>query len=131
MRTLLPQGWKRPKGYANGIVAQGAVIYTAGIVGWDSDEVFHSDAFIDQVRQVFLNTLAVLAEANAEPEHIVQMTWYVTDMDEYRANLQALGKVWRDLMGAQYPTIACVEVKSLVEERAKVEISTVAVVPSR
>lgn len=131
MQTLLPQGWKRPKGYANGVAAEGRFVLTAGIVGWDEHEVFHSDAFIDQVRQVLANTLAILAEAGAEPQHVAQMTWYVTDLEEYRQSLKDMGPVWREYMGANYPAIACVEVSGLVEKRAKLEVFTIAVVPAR
>ncbi|HYD13237.1 MAG TPA: RidA family protein [Allosphingosinicella sp.] len=129
MRTLLPPGWPRPKGYANGISARGRLIATAGVVGWNAEEQFETDDLAGQFRQVLLNTLAILAEDGAGPEHIVRMTWYVTDIEAYRNGLAGIGAAWRELIGRNYPAMAVVGVTALVEPRAKIEIETLAVVP--
>lgn len=128
MKTLLPPGWPRPKGYSNGIMAQGRQVYVAGVIGWDTDEVIVSDDFAVQFRQILVNTLAILAEAGAGPEHIVRMTGYVTSRDEYIAALGDVGAIWKEIMGRNYPVMAFVEVSSLMERRAKVEIETTAVI---
>ena len=130
MKILQPEGWPQPKGYSNGIVAEGRFVLVAGQVGWDANGSFHSEAFVDQVRQALKNTLAVLAEAGAGPEHVARMTWYVTDRREYLAHTKALGEVYRELMGRVYPAMTLVEVSGLVEDGAKVEIETTAVIPS-
>ncbi|MCJ9429962.1 RidA family protein [Kordiimonas marina] len=129
MTPLLPEGWPRPSGYSNGVAAEGRMVFVAGQIGWTPDMVFEAEDFLGQLRQTLLNTLAVLAEADAGPEHIARMTWYVTDRDEYIANLKGMGPIWRELMGKNYPAMACVEVSRLVEEKARVEIETTAVVP--
>ena len=129
MRALLPPGWPRPKGYSNGVEARGRLVFTAGVIGWDETETIVSDTLAGQFEQVLRNTLAILAEAGAGPEHVVRMTWYVTDRDEYVAGLREIGAAWRALMGAHYPAMAVVAVTALVEPRAKVEIETIAVVP--
>ncbi|HEX8584068.1 MAG TPA: RidA family protein [Allosphingosinicella sp.] len=129
MRALLPPGWPRPKGYSNGIEARGRLVFTAGVIGWDETETIVSDTLAGQFEQVLKNTLAILAEAGAGPEHVVRMTWYITDRDEYVAGLREIGAAWRALMGAHYPAMAVVAVTALVEPRAKVEIETIAVVP--
>jgi enamine deaminase RidA (YjgF/YER057c/UK114 family) len=128
MKTLLPPGWPRPKGYSNGIVAEGQQIFVAGVIGWDTDEVIVSDDFAAQFRKVLENTLSILAEAGAGPEHIVRMTGYVTSRDEYIRSLRNVGAIWKDVMGRNYPVMAFVEVSSLMEKRAKVEIETTAVI---
>jgi enamine deaminase RidA (YjgF/YER057c/UK114 family) len=128
MRNLQPAGWPRPKGYANGIEATGRLVIVGGQIGWDETETFQSDDFVEQVRQTLKNTLAVLAEADAGPEHVVRMTWYITDRDEYLARGREIGAVYRDLMGKNYPAMALVQVVALMESRAKVEIETTAVV---
>lgn len=128
MRTLQPAGWPRPKGYSNGVEASGRLVFVAGQIGWDEHEQFVSDDFGDQFRQVLLNTLAVLGEAGAGPEHITRMTWFITSRDEYLAALAALGAAWKELMGRNYPTMSVVIVSGLVEARAKVEIESTAVV---
>ncbi|MDG1417569.1 MAG: RidA family protein [Maricaulis sp.] len=128
MKTLLPPGWPRPKGYSNGIVAEGQQIFVAGVIGWDTDEVIVSDDFAAQFRKVLENTLSILAEAGAGPEHIVRMTGYVTSRDEYIRSLRDVGAIWKDVMGRNYPVMAFVEVSSLMEKRAKVEIETTAVI---
>ena len=129
MKTLLPPGWPRPKGYANGISTKGRVIVTAGVVGWTAEERFEADDLPGQFRQVLLNTLAILAEDGAAPEHIVRMTCYVADIDEYRANLAGIGAAWRELIGRHFPAMAVVAVTALVEPAARIEIETMAVVP--
>src|SRR4051812_12372085 len=98
MKALLPPGWPRPKGYSNGVVARGRAIVTAGIVGWNSEEKFETDSLAGQFRQILVNTLAILAEDGAGPEHIVRMTWYVTDLDAYRSSLKDIGAAWRELI---------------------------------
>jgi enamine deaminase RidA (YjgF/YER057c/UK114 family) len=129
MKALLPPGWPRPKGYANGISATGRVIVTAGVVGWNAEERFEAHDLAGQFRQVLLNTLAILAEDGAGPEHIVRMTCYVTDVAEYRAGLKEIGAAWRALVGKHFPAMAVVGVTGLVEPRAKIEIETMAMVP--
>ncbi|WP_066796682.1 RidA family protein [Sphingomonas soli] len=129
-QTLLPPGWKRPRGYANGISASGRTIYTAGVVGWDAEERFVASSLSGQFRQVLINTLAILAEAGAGPEHIVRMTWYITSRDEYLDEIAEIGAAWRELIGRNYPAMAVVEVAALVEIEAKLEIETIAVVPT-
>jgi enamine deaminase RidA (YjgF/YER057c/UK114 family) len=129
MKTLLPPGWPRPKGYSNGISARGRIIVTAGVVGWDDNEHFPSHRLVDQFAQVLRNTLGILAEDGAGPEHIVRMTCYITDRTEYLAQRDELAPVWKSIMGANYPAMALVEVKALMEHAAVVEIETTAVVP--
>ena len=129
-RSLLPPGWPRPRGYANGISANGRMVFTAGVVGWDATETFVSDTLAGQFRQILINTLAILAEDGAGPEHIVRMTWYVTDRDEYIASLPAIGAAYRELIGKNFPAMAVVAVAALVEDQAKVEIETIAITPA-
>ncbi len=130
MKTLLqPDGWPRPKGYANGIAATGQFIFTAGVIGWNEDEIFKTTDLVGQARQVFLNTKTILAEAGAGPQDIVRMTWYVTDMQAYRDNLKPIGAAWQEIFGKVFPCMACIEVSALVEEQAKIEIETTAVMP--
>jgi enamine deaminase RidA (YjgF/YER057c/UK114 family) len=130
MKTLLPKGWKRPKGYANGIEAQGRLVFVAGQIGWTADEVFETDDLAGQVRQALRNVMAVMAEADAKPHHIVRMTWYVIDNKDYRAKAKEIGEAYREVMGRHYPTMTLIEVKSLLEDRAKVEIEATAVIPA-
>ena len=129
MRALLPPGWPRPKGYANGISASGRTIFTAGVVGWDEAEKFASPDLAGQFRQVLKNILAILGEDEAGPEHLVRMTCYVTDIHAYRASIKEIGAAWRELLGRHFPAMAVVEVSALVEPEAKVEIEATAVVP--
>lgn len=129
MDILLPKGWKRPKGYSNGISATGRMIFVSGQVGWNVDEVFEAKDLASQVRKTLENTIAVLREGGAGPEHIVRMTWFVTDKEEYLQNLSEIGPAYREVMGKNFPAMALVEVKSLLEDGAKVEIETTAVVP--
>jgi len=126
-RVLLPEGWPRPKGYSNGIEATGRMVFVAGQIGWDTEGRF-PDGFAAQFRQTIDNTLAVLAEAGAGPEHMVRMTWYVVNKTEYLAALRDIGAVWRERIGPHYPAMAVVEVKGLIEDAARVEIETTAVV---
>jgi enamine deaminase RidA (YjgF/YER057c/UK114 family) len=130
MRILQPPGWPRPRGYANGVAAEGRLVFVAGQIGWDATQTIVSDDLVDQLRQTLENTLAVLREDGAGPEHVARMTWYITDRREYLARARELGEAYRGLMGRHYPTMAVVEVKALLEDRAKIEIETTAVVPS-
>ena len=129
MKVLQPPGWPRPKGYSNGISAHGRMIFTAGIVGWDEHEAFPDYTLHGQFAQALRNTLAILAEDGAGPEHVVRMTCYVIDRHEYVNSRDEIGAAWREIMGQNYPAMALVEVKGLVESAAKVEIETTAVVP--
>src|SRR5262245_40016645 len=126
-RALNPRGWPRPQGYANGMIARGQVLVTGGVVGWDLIGRFPA-GFVAQARQALSNILAILAEGEAGPEHMVRLTGYVVDMDEYRGCRRELGRVYRELMGAHYPAMALVEVKRLVEPEARLEIEATAVV---
>jgi enamine deaminase RidA (YjgF/YER057c/UK114 family) len=127
-QTLQPPGWSRPKGYANGIAASGRLVFTAGVVGWDESERFAAGDFAGQFRQVLLNTRAILAEAGATPADIVRVTCYVTSKREYLSQLEAVGAAWREIYGKVFPCMAVVEVSALVEDAAKVEMETTAVV---
>ena len=129
MKTLLPPGWPRPKGYANGVSARGRTIFTAGVIGWDEEQRFAASDLPGQFRQLLLNTLAILAEDEAEARHVVRMTWYVVSRDDYVANLSVLGAIYRELMGRHFPAMAVVEVAALVEPLALIEIETIAMVP--
>jgi enamine deaminase RidA (YjgF/YER057c/UK114 family) len=125
--VLQPEGWTPPKGYANGIAARGTQIYVGGQIGWNAEQQFESDDFIAQTKQALENVKAVLACAGAAPEHMVRMTWYVMDRDEYNARLKELGAVYRQVMGKNFPAMSCVAVAALMEKRAKVEIEVTAV----
>ncbi len=127
-QILQPSGWPSPKGYANGMAADGRIVVTGGVIGWDAQERL-ADGFVAQVRQTLDNIAAILAEGGARPEHLVRLTWYVVDMDEYLANLKELGRVYRDIFGAHYPAMALVQVVRLVEKAARVEIEATAVIP--
>lgn len=129
MKILQPIGWPRPKGYSNGISASGETIFLAGLIGWDIEGKF-PDGFLAQVRQTLINTVAVLHEAGAGPEHIVRMTWYVTDRDAYLSSSKQIGLAYREIIGRTYPAMAVVQVVALVEDEALVEIETTAVIPS-
>jgi enamine deaminase RidA (YjgF/YER057c/UK114 family) len=129
MQVILPAGWTRPKGYSNGVVASGRMLFVAGMIGWDAHGVFHSDDFAVQARQALQNIAAVLREAGAKPEHIVRMTWYVTDKREYLAAGHAVGAAFREVIGAYNAAMTAVEVRALLEDRAKVEIEATAVIP--
>jgi enamine deaminase RidA (YjgF/YER057c/UK114 family) len=127
--VLQPQGWAAPKGYVNGVVARGRHVFVAGQIGWNAEGRFESDDLALQFRQTLANVAAVLAEAGAGPEHLVRLTIYVTDMDGYRAGQREIGRAWREVLGRNFPPAALVQVVSLVEPRAKVEIEATAVVP--
>ena len=127
-RALQPQGWPRPSGYANGMTAKGRVVVTGGVVGWDVMGNF-APTFAAQARQTFSNILAILAEGGAGPEHLVRLTWYVVDLEDYRSSLKELGRAYREVIGAHYPAMAVVEVSGLVEAKARLEIEATAVVP--
>jgi enamine deaminase RidA (YjgF/YER057c/UK114 family) len=130
MKILQPPGWAKPSGFSNGIAAKGGTtVYVAGQVAFDSGNIIQEKTFASQFRQTLVNTLAVLAEAGARPEHIVRMTWYVTDKREYLGAIKEVGAAWRELMGRHYPAMAVVQVGALIEDAAKVEIETTAVVP--
>lgn len=129
MEILQPPGWPRPRGYANGIAARGRLVFVSGMIGWDADGQFAGADFTAQAGQALRNIVEVLREADARPEHIVRMTWYVVDKCEYLAAGSALGAVYREIIGAHYPAMTAVEVRALVEDRARVEIEATAVVP--
>ena len=130
MHTILqPEGWAKPVGYANGVSARGRQVFVAGQVGWNGQCQWETDDFAGQVRQTLENVVAVLAEAGTGPEHITSMTWYFTDKAEYLANLKGIGQAYRDVIGRNFPAMAAVQVVALVEDRAKVEIQAIAVVP--
>jgi enamine deaminase RidA (YjgF/YER057c/UK114 family) len=127
---LQPAGWVQPKGYANGVAAEGRLVFVGGQIGWDRQSRFNTDELVDQVRQTLQNVVEVLAEAGAKPDHVVSMTWYLTDKKDYLGNLKNIGRVYREVMGRHYPAMAVVQVMALVEDRAKVEIQAMAVVPT-
>lgn len=129
MQTLLPPGWPRPRGYANGVTARGRMVFVAGMIGWDAQGQFPSDDLADQVRQALQNVVEVLKEGGARPEHIVRMTWYVTDKKEYVDAYPAIGRHFRELIGSFNAAMTAVQVAALIEDRAKVEIEVTAVVP--
>ncbi len=128
-QVLLPAGWKRPSGYSNGIAAQGRMVFVAGQIGWDENFSFPDESMAGQVAQTLRNTIAVLAEAAAGPQHIVRMTWYITSRSEYLAQRDEIGQAWKEIIGKHFPAMAVVEVSALIERAAKVEIETTAVVP--
>lgn len=127
-QVLLPEGWPRPRGYANGVLAQGRIIVTGGVVGWDERGVFPA-GFMAQVRQTLLNIRAILEAGGAGPEHLVRLTWYVTDIQAYRDGLAELGPIYREALGRNFPAMALVQVMALVEPAALVEIEATAVLP--
>jgi enamine deaminase RidA (YjgF/YER057c/UK114 family) len=127
-QILQPGGWPAPKGYANGMAADGRMVVTGGVIGWDDQGHLPTD-FVAQVRQTLSNIAAILAEGGARPAHLVRLTWYVVDMEEYLANLKTLGQIYREIFGAHYPAMALVQVVRLVEKAARVEIEATAVVP--
>jgi enamine deaminase RidA (YjgF/YER057c/UK114 family) len=128
-QVLQPGGWPRPRGYANGMMAEGRLVVTGGVVGWDAAGKF-PEGFVSQVKLTLQNIVAILAEGGATPENLVRLTWYVVDMDEYVGNLKAIGQVYREVLGTHYPTMALVQVVRLVEPSARLEIEATAVVSS-
>jgi enamine deaminase RidA (YjgF/YER057c/UK114 family) len=129
LKTLQPAGWAKPAGYANGVSARGRVIHVAGQIGWNKDSKFETAEFVGQVKQSLRNVVAVLACDDARPEHIVSMTWYFTSKREYLDNLKDVGEAYRETIGRHFPAMTAIEVPALIEDRAKVEIQVVAVVP--
>jgi enamine deaminase RidA (YjgF/YER057c/UK114 family) len=129
MKILQPPGWPRPNGYANGVAVLGQMVFVAGMIGWDAEGRFHTDDLAGQVRQALANIVAVLAEAGARPEHIVRMTWYVTDKREYLAQQREIGQAYKELIGSYNAAMTAIEVSALIEDRAKVEIEVTAVIP--
>ena len=127
-QVLQPSGWPMPKGYANGMAADGRLVVTGGVIGWDTQGHLPPD-FVAQVRQTLSNISEILAEGGASPAHLVRLTWYVVDIEEYLASLKQLGRVYREIFGAHYPAMALVQVVRLVEKAARVEIEATAVVP--
>lgn len=128
-KILLPPGWSRPHGYSNGIAAEGRMVFVAGQIGWDETFSFPDETMAGQIEQTLKNTIAVLAEADAGPQHIVRMTWYITSRADYLAQIKDIGRIWREVMGKHYPAMAVIEISALIESAAKVEIETTAVVP--
>lgn len=129
MKILQPPQWAPPRGYANGVAARGTIVMISGQIGWNARQRFESDDFVEQARQALRNVVAVLAEADGRPEHIVRLTWYVTSRAEYLATASTLGVVYREIMGRHYPAMTAVEVMALMEPRARVEIEATAIVP--
>jgi enamine deaminase RidA (YjgF/YER057c/UK114 family) len=129
-QAVLPQGWPRPRGYANGVVAQGRMLFIAGMIGWDAQGVFQTDDFGGQVRQALQNVADVLRAAGGTGDNIVRMTWYVTDKREYLAAAREVGQAFREIVGSYTIAMTAVEVKALIEDRAKVEIEVTAMLPS-
>jgi enamine deaminase RidA (YjgF/YER057c/UK114 family) len=127
---LQPAGWVKPKGYANGVAAQGRLIFVGGQIGWNAESRFEADDLVGQIRQTLQNVVQVLAEGGAGPEHVASMTWYLTNKKDYLGNLASIGRIYREIMGRNFPAMAVVEVTALVEDRAKVEIQAMAVVPA-
>jgi enamine deaminase RidA (YjgF/YER057c/UK114 family) len=128
-QTLEPAGWKPPRGYANGIAASGRTLYLGGMIGWDAEQRLVSDDFVEQAAQCLRNIVAVLGEAGAGPEHLVRLTWFITDREEYLANLKQLGAAYREVLGSHFPAMSMVQVVALMEPRARVEVEATAVVP--
>ncbi len=128
MKTLLPEGWPRPRGYSNGIQADGEQVFVAGMIGWNEQEEL-AEGFVAQLAQALKNTVAVLAEAGAGPQHVVRMTWYVKDLDAYRDNIKDVGTAYREIMGKNFPAMAVIGISDLVDKGALIEIETTAVIP--
>ena len=129
MRILQPAGWPRPKGYSNGVVARGQMVFLAGMIGWNEDETFDSDDIVGQTRRALANIVRLLREAGGGPEHIVRMTLYVADREEYMDRRKEMGRVYRDVIGRVYPAMTVIEVAGFVEDGARVEIEVTAVIP--
>ncbi|HEY1868640.1 MAG TPA: RidA family protein [Candidatus Cybelea sp.] len=129
--SINPAGWPRPSGYSNGVVAEGRYLAISGQIGWNERNELVGEGFLEQARQALRNVIAVLDAAGGGPDHLVRLTWYITDKNEYRANLRGLGEAYREIVGAHYPAMALVQVAALLEEGAKVEIEATAVLPAR
>ncbi len=130
VKVLQPPGWARPRGYANGIATQGELIVLGGQIGWNAEQQFESDDFVEQTEQTLRNIVALLAEADAGPEHLVRLTWFITDRHAYLSNQKEIGGAYRRVIGRNFPTMSVVQVMQLMEERAKVEIEATAVLPA-
>ncbi|MBV9171734.1 MAG: RidA family protein [Chloroflexi bacterium] len=128
-QIVQPDGWPAPRGYSNGVVASGRILFVAGQIGWDKTGRMRSDVFVEQARQALSNVVEVLEAGGARPEHIVRMTWYVVDKREYQAALREIGQMYRELIGAHYPAMTLVQVADLLEDGARVEIEATAVIP--
>jgi enamine deaminase RidA (YjgF/YER057c/UK114 family) len=128
LRPVNPAGWPQPKGYANGMTGRGRLVFVAGQIGWTAEQTFATDDFVGQFEQALRNTVAVLEAAGARPEHIARMTWYITDKREYLERLPEIGCCWRQILGRHFPAMSLVQVVALVEDRAKIEIETTALV---
>ena len=128
-KVLQPEGWVKPVGYSNGVAAKGRLVFVAGQIGWNARGEFETDDFVGQFRQCLKNIVSVLAEAGAEPAHITSMTWYFIDKQDYLTNLKAIGAAYREVIGRHYPTMTAMQVAALIEDRAKIEIQAMAVVP--
>jgi enamine deaminase RidA (YjgF/YER057c/UK114 family) len=128
-RSLHPRGWKRAKGYANGIVAEGRIVFVAGQIGWNAEQRFESQDFVAQVRQALQNVVSVVQEAGGAPEHVTRLTWFITDKAEYMSRLAEIGEVYRSVMGKHFPAMTMVQVAALIEDEARVEIEASAVLP--
>ncbi|MCA0425172.1 MAG: RidA family protein [Proteobacteria bacterium] len=126
---IQPEGWAAPKGYSNGLVGQGRTLFVGGQIGWNAQCIFETDDLVEQLRQTLRNVLDIVRTAGGAPENIAMMTWYLTDKHDYLKNLKELGKVYREEMGRHFPAMAAVEVKALIEDRAKIEIQAIAVLP--
>ena len=129
MKILQPPTWPRPRGYSNGVMVRGQIVFVAGMIGWDANNTFQTDDFAGQVRQALENVVAVLSEAGAKPEHITRMTWYITDKQEYLAAGREIGQAFLDVIGSFNASMSAVQVAALIEDRAKVEIEVTAVIP--
>lgn len=129
LETIQPEGWAAPKGYSNGIVASGRMVFVGGQIGWNAQCRFETDDLVEQVRQTLENVVTVVRAAGGGPEHIATMTWYLTDKQEYLDNLKNIGAAYRAVIGRNFPAMAAVEVSALIEERAKIEIQAIAVIP--
>jgi enamine deaminase RidA (YjgF/YER057c/UK114 family) len=127
--VLQPPGWAKPSGYANGLAARGKIIFVAGQIGWNEQCKFETDDLVEQIRQTLKNVVAVVHAGGAHPEHIVSMTWFLLDRKEYSARLKEIGAAYRDVMGRRFPTMTALQVSGLIEDRAKVEIQAIAVMP--
>jgi enamine deaminase RidA (YjgF/YER057c/UK114 family) len=128
-QSVLPEGWPRPKGYSQGVVARGRTVYVAGQIGWNSSEEFGSDDFAEQAGLAFRNIIAILDAAGGKPEHVTRLTWYVVDKQEYLASLAGVGAAYRAAFGQHYPVMSVVEVTALMEDRARIEVEATAVIP--
>ncbi|KAA3632420.1 MAG: RidA family protein [Proteobacteria bacterium] len=131
MRFLQPPGWAAPRGYSNGVATRGEMIFVAGQVGWNGDEVFEHAGFVEQAEQALRNIVAVLSEAGAEPRHLVRLTWFIADVQEYAESLAPLGDAYRRVVGSHFPAMSVIEVNGFIEDGARLEIEATAVVPDR